>query len=91
MKRLISVLVVVTMSLFVLCGCKVYATSVNMNRFEKIYKQRDGASDVYTIIKDTETGVLYMAWWGYSAGGMTVLVDENGKPLVMKQVIIYEQ
>lgn len=49
-------------------------------RFEVIFSQ--GAVDVQRILVDTETGVHYLQTsWGY-AGGLTPLLDREGKPVV---------
>jgi len=52
------------------------------DRFLKIYKQ--GTLCVTEIWVDKETGVQYL-WHqeGYS-GGLTPLLDENGKPVVIR-------
>ena len=34
------------------------------------------------IIVDRETGVNYLFSWNGYAGGMTVLIDKDGKPIV---------
>lgn len=50
-------------------------------RFVEVYKQ--GKMSALRIFVDAETGVQYL--WrndGY-AGGLTVLLDSNGKPLLM--------
>ncbi|MDE6024358.1 MAG: hypothetical protein K2G45_02790 [Lachnospiraceae bacterium] len=49
-------------------------------RFEII--EKDGLVEGTRIIVDTETGVQYlMAHWT-NVGGITVLVDRDGKPLL---------
>jgi len=49
-------------------------------RFEFI--EKDGLMEGTRIIVDTETGVQYlMAHWT-NIGGITVLVDRDGKPLL---------
>lgn len=49
-------------------------------RFEVI--EKDGLMEGTRIIVDTETGVQYlMAHWT-NIGGITVLVDRDGKPLL---------
>lgn len=49
-------------------------------RFEEVYSQ--GKLKVMKIIRDNETGVLYMLHQqGYGAG-LTVMVDRDGKPLI---------
>ena len=55
-----------------------------MERFKKIYSQ--GVVNILEIWVDNETGVNYV--WrkdGY-AGGLTPLLDENGKPIVTKEI-----
>lgn len=51
-----------------------------MNRFKKIYKQ--GTLDVVEIWVDTETGVNYVFRKDGYAGGLTPLLNEEGKPVV---------
>lgn len=52
----------------------------NGNRFKTIYKQ--GNLTTYSIIVDTETGVNYMFCGQGYAGGLTVLLDKDGKPVI---------
>ncbi|MBP1533188.1 MAG: xylan 1,4-beta-xylosidase [Ruminococcus sp.] len=50
------------------------------NRFETVYSQ--GTLDVVKILVDKETGVNYVfAKEGY-AGGLTPLLDKDGKPVI---------
>ena len=50
------------------------------NRF--IWSERAGLMEGTKIIVDTLTGAQYLfAFWG-SAGGLTLLVDKDGKPLL---------
>ena len=50
------------------------------NRFE--FTEQKGFVKGTSIIVDKETGVQYLfAYWS-NAGGMTVLVDKDGKPLL---------
>lgn len=49
-------------------------------RFEKVYTQ--GAMDIVEIWVDTETGVNYMYRQSGYAGGLTPLLDKDGKPVV---------
>lgn len=37
------------------------------------------------ILCDNRTGVVYFAYDDYRAGGVCVMVDQNGKPLVMEE------
>ena len=52
------------------------------NRFVKTYSQGNGFSSRVEIWVDMKTGVNYLYnQYGYS-GGLTVLVDAQGKPIV---------
>ena len=50
------------------------------NRFERIYSQ--GVLSGMEIWVDKETGVNYICYVNGSAGGMTPLLDREGKPVV---------
>ena len=50
------------------------------DRFEKIYVQ--GVSNVTEIWVDKETGVQYLFHASGYAGGMTPMIDKDGKPLL---------
>lgn len=49
-------------------------------RFEVIYTQ--GSFEVFKVIRDNETGVLYMQNHSGAGCGLTVMVDQEGKPLI---------
>ena len=48
-------------------------------RFEKIYSQGMGAMEIWV---DKQTGVNYLYRQSGYAGGMTVLLDKDGKPII---------
>ena len=48
-------------------------------RFEKVYSQSLGMMEIWV---DKETGVNYLYHQSGYAGGMTVLLDKDGKPVV---------
>lgn len=48
-------------------------------RFEKIYSQSMGALEIWV---DKETGVNYLYRQSGYGGGMTVLFDKEGKPVI---------
>ena len=50
------------------------------DRFEKVYTQ--GKLDVIEIWVDKETGVNYLFRASGYAGGLTPLLDKDGKPVV---------
>lgn len=49
-------------------------------RFEKVYSQ--GTMNVMEIWVDKETGVNYVFHASTYAGGMTPLLDREGKPMI---------
>ncbi len=56
------------------------------SRFEVIYSEGSSLTSVGTVVLiDKETGVHYLfAKSGYS-GGLTPLLDQNGKPIIAKE------
>ena len=52
-------------------------------RFERVYKQ--GGLECCEILVDTETGVQYFFRGSGYAGGMTPLLDAEGKPLLYRK------
>ena len=48
-------------------------------RFEKIYSQNVGSMEIWV---DKETGINYFFHSSGYAGGLTVLLDSEGKPVV---------
>ena len=50
------------------------------DRFEKVYSQ--GTMNVMEIWVDRETGVNYIFHVSGYAGGMTPLLDKDGKPVI---------
>ena len=57
------------------------------NRFKVIYKDGSQIKDagVRQILVDTETGVNYLVWKSGYAGGITPLMDSEGKVIVTKE------
>ena len=53
------------------------------NRFEIIYSEGSSMTSVATIIlADKETGIHYLFVKSGYSGGLTPLLDSNGKPVV---------
>ena len=53
----------------------------NEKRFKKIYSQ-GGFSTVMEIWVDRETGINYLLSQSGNSGGLTVLLDREGKPVI---------
>ena len=51
----------------------------NEKRFEKIYSQSMGSVEIWV---DTDPGVNYLFRASGYAGGLTVLLDRDGKPVI---------
>ena len=49
------------------------------NRFEKVYSQGLGSVEIWV---DKETGVNYLYRQSGYSGGLTVLLDADGKPVI---------
>ncbi len=49
------------------------------NRFEKVYSQGLGSTEIWV---DKETGVNYLFHASGYAGGLTPLLDRDGKPVI---------
>ena len=49
------------------------------NRFKKVYSQSMGSIEIWV---DKETGVNYLYHQSGYAGGLTVLLDQDGKPVI---------
>ncbi len=54
------------------------------DRFVQIYKEGNSLSEegVCQIIIDMRTGVHYLTWRSGYAGGITPLLDSDGKPVI---------
>ena len=48
-------------------------------RFEKVYGQGAGTTEIWV---DRETGVNYLYHSSGYSGGLTVLLDKDGKPVI---------
>ncbi|MBD7913157.1 MULTISPECIES: DUF6440 family protein [Clostridium] len=52
-------------------------------RFEIISTQ--GAFEIFRVIVDNKTGVNYLYVTNGTSGGLTPLLDQDGKPIITKQ------
>lgn len=78
MKRIAVCILFFACSLY-FCGCS-EAKVENDNSGERFYRAIEGWYN--DVLVDKETGVMYFyRKEGYS-GGLTVMVDEDGKPLI---------
>lgn len=81
MKKLIS-LVLALVLIFALVGCT-GASSDNettSDRFVKVYSEYSSC-----IYVDSETNVMYFWHSGARSGGLSVMLDENGDPLLWER------
>jgi len=58
--------------------------SKSNNRFETIYKQGSAFTGIKQVFVDKETGVNYIYVSEGYGGGLTVLLDQNGQPVVTR-------
>ena len=62
------------------CSTLVSLSKMSEKRFEKVYAQ--GVIDVMEIWVDKETGVNYLYHYSGNSGGLTPLLDRDGKPVI---------
>ena len=55
-----------------------------MDRFKKVYRQ--GVIEVLEVWVDTDTGVNYLFKANGYAGGLTALLDKEGKPVITHDI-----
>lgn len=83
MKKIIAAILTVVICIAFFVGCDVSVVEANMLGRFKIEHADILNHDKLTVISDSETGVMYLIYDGIDyAGGITVMVDENGKPLI---------
>ncbi len=56
--------------------------AANEKRFDAVYQERNGLSSIATVLVDRETGVNYLFVHDGHAGGLTVLLDAEGRPVI---------
>ena len=83
-KIIISLLIIIGI---VLTGWLLKDVTISNNyaeneRFIQIYNQH--SKDGFRIYYDKETKVMYLISAIYEGGGITVLVDKDGKPLLYR-------
>ena len=55
---------------------------MGVKRFE--IESSEGIMETYRVIVDKETGVNYLYITNGTSGGLTVLLDSEGKPIITK-------
>jgi hypothetical protein len=81
-KLLIISLIAILATSLTACGeDKTPSTSNGGNRFVDTGYSYYIAGYDYKVSKDTETDILYLAYSGGYGGGLTVLLDKDGKPM----------
>lgn len=56
----------------------------NKNRFEVVHKESNGIFLEESVLIDKETGVNYLYVQSVFAGGLTPLLDADGKPVITR-------
>ena len=81
MKKVIALAVAVAMAAAVGCGATETAEGGEQERLvvKQVYEEFD---DLYKVIIDKETGVEYLLFDGYKAGGLAVMVNPDGTPKI---------
>lgn len=81
-KIIISLLIIIGIVLtgWLLKDVTIQNVNATDNRFILIYNQ--SSNDGFRIYYDKKTKVMYLVSDIYKGGGITVLVDKDGKPLL---------
>lgn len=88
MKKIISILICVCILMCSLVACGNSATAEDETigrRFLIVEKCDMGTASMSYVIVDTDTGVLYHFLKSGYGGGLTVMVDSDGKPLIWEE------
>ena len=85
MKKFLTIILLIMICCFIFVGCgrknDVIKTTELDGRFKIISDTNDGLG-YCNIIVDTETGVMYLFRGAGYRGGLTAMVDADGKPLI---------
>jgi hypothetical protein len=76
-----SKVIVAAMLAIALCGCKSNSVPADCS-LENADRFKCEAGEV-AVVTDTRTGVQYLVWKCGYGGGMCVLVDVDGKPMLV--------
>ena len=88
--QIVTIILCALLVASILCmdGCSVEEeeSTLENKRFQMIDSDQISIDDreVYKIYVDTETGVLYVRMCSGYQGGFSVMVDQDGKPLVIE-------
>ena len=55
------------------------------SRFVTILSESAKGGGIARVMVDTETGIQYLFVYALEAGGLTILADEDGKPLINEE------
>ncbi len=86
MKKFLMVLIFSLISVFSLVGC-----AEKNEKGQRVYRVYDDVtlvrvtqSDYYDILVHEETKVMYIRYHNGHQAGISVMIDEDGKPLLYK-------
>ena len=85
MKRVLAIILLIMICCFMFVGCdrkNDVTTTTELDRRFKIISDTNDGLGYCNIIVDTETGVMYLFRGAANRGGLTVMVDADGKPLI---------
>lgn len=86
MKRIISIFICICVMMGVLVGCSPESSiAAKEKQQSRIVMVDEATQNIYIstyIFVDRETGVSYLWVDGYQNGGLTIMTNENGEPLI---------
>ncbi len=84
MKKLLSIATVTAILCMSVTACNKDTnidTDSNSKRFITVSEQYESENN-FTIVADKETSVCYLVFKGANKGGITPLIDRDGKPVL---------
>lgn len=84
MRKVILIILVLVFMLLILCGCSSNSNATNdeNNRFVKISDTEIDFINDAVVFYDKETRIQYLFIDGDRSGGLTVLLNRDGTPLL---------
>lgn len=85
MKKFLAIILSIMICCFTFVGCgrkNDVTTTTELDRRFKIINDTNDGLGYCNIIVDTETGVMYLFRGAGYRGGLAVMLDADGKPLI---------
>lgn len=88
MKKIIAIFIMVFVCYTIFAGCSKQSKTTTVNELNGRFTIIDDGNlgmGYCNIIVDNETGVMYLFRGSMNRGGLTVMVDADGNPLIYSE------